>query len=295
MDALFLMRKRGRSVTHSRTVLCLVTLCWVSGCTRIFFFPEQKYVIAPSELGLKYEDVFLDTGDRVRVHGWFLPAEGPVRGSVLHLHGNAENISTHIASVYWLPQQGFNVFLLDYRGYGQSAGSPSVSGALRDIEASLDWLFSRVDLGAGVIVFGQSLGGSLGICAVAQSRHREQVRALVIESAFSSYRSIFREKLAEFWVTWPFQWLLGLLVDNSFAPVECAGTLPPIPKLLIQAEDDPIVPAHHVHKLYDAVSKPCELWLSPRGGHIAAFQDAELRARLLRFIESSFSRARTNI
>ena len=52
---------------------------------------------------------------------------------VLFLHGNAENISTHIGSVYWLPEQGYEVVLLDYRGYGRSEGVPQLGRMLDDV------------------------------------------------------------------------------------------------------------------------------------------------------------------
>ena len=85
-------------------------------------------VLTPARIGLAYQDVYLPTPDGVRLHGWYLPAQGEARGTLLFLHGNAENISTHIASVYWLPAQHYNVLLIDYRGYGESTGTPTLPG-----------------------------------------------------------------------------------------------------------------------------------------------------------------------
>ena len=74
------------------------------------------------------------SGVELPMHGWFLPARGPACATILFLHGNAENISTHIGSVFWLPARGFNVFMPDYRGYGASEGAPSLAGCTRLVE-----------------------------------------------------------------------------------------------------------------------------------------------------------------
>src|SRR5438128_400135 len=75
--------------------------------------------------------------DGLELYGWFLPAKGSPLGTILHLHGNAENISTHFAGVAWMPARGFNVFVFDYRGYGASEGQPDLEGAQKDIDAAM--------------------------------------------------------------------------------------------------------------------------------------------------------------
>ena len=95
------------------------------GCNGVFFVPYRAHVQTPKQLGLAYEDVYFQAGDGTLLHAWFLPAESKALGTILFLHGNAENISTHIMSVRWLPARGFNVLLLDYRGYGASGGVAS--------------------------------------------------------------------------------------------------------------------------------------------------------------------------
>jgi uncharacterized protein len=176
----------------------------LGGCTGVIFQPMHELVLTPDQIGLDYEEVEFAAADGVRLHGWFLPARAPRRGSILFLHGNAQNISTHIASVAWLPAKGFDVLLFDYRGYGRSEGSPSLPGLHLDFEAALEALLARPDVEPDrVVVFGQSLGASLAITALAASPRRQQVRALIIEGAFTSYRALAREKLGDFWLTWP--------------------------------------------------------------------------------------------
>jgi hypothetical protein len=237
--------------------------------------------------------VELVAADGVRLHAWFLPASAPRQGSVLFLHGNAENISTHIMSVAWLPGAGFDVLLLDYRGYGRSAGTPDLDGLHLDLAVALDALFAMPEVDPDrIVVVGQSLGGALAITGLAGSPHKDRLRALVVEGAFTGYRALAREKLAELWLTWPLQGPLGLAIDDRYRPIAQIGELAPLPVLIIQGEADRLVPAHHGLALYEAASEPKELWLLPGIGHIQAFALIENRARLRDYLERVLSPAR---
>ncbi|WP_259643245.1 alpha/beta hydrolase, partial [Pseudomonas syringae] len=99
----------------------------LTGCSSMLFYPEQGVPFTPDKARLQYQDVNLTAADGTRLHGWWLPAkEGvPVKGTVLHLHGNGGNLSWHLGGVWWLPEQGYQVLMLDYRGYGESQGEPS--------------------------------------------------------------------------------------------------------------------------------------------------------------------------
>lgn len=263
----------------------------LSGCTHLFFHPQMEHLITPNQLGLIYEDVFLTSEDSTSLHGWLLPAQGESRGTILFLHGNAENISTHIGSVHWLPEAGYNVFLLDYRGYGKSQGQPNVAGSLADIETALRFVTRDERLNAkGVVVFGQSLGGALAIVASAQSKHRALIQAVITESAFSDFRSIAREKLNAFWLTWPLQYPLSWLVTGDYSPLLAISTLHSTPVLIIHGELDPVVPPHHGERLYAAAREPHQLWILPNGRHIDAMLRADFRARFKDYLNEIYTR-----
>jgi len=268
-----------------RLLVVLIPAAFLSACTGFFFYPWEQHVRTPAHIGLAYDDVWFETEDGVRLHGWFLPASGRACGTILFLHGNAENVSTHIGNVYWLPSRGFNVFLLDYRGYGASAGKPSLPGLQRDIEAAMRHLLDRPSIDdSAIVVFGQSLGGAAAIYYVAHTEHRSHIRALVAESALASHRDIAREKLAGFWLTWPFQWLAWLTISNAYSPVAVVGRVAPVPLLLIHGEEDRIIPLAHGERLYAAGRAPKEFWIIENAGHIAAFRSERLRERLVSYL-----------
>ena len=92
--------------------------------------------------------MWLTAPDGSKLHAWFLPAQGRAKGTVLHLHGNAANVSNHLPLVAWLPPRGFNVLTLDYRGFGRSQGTPSLDGVVDDAAAALEYLRTRTGVDA---------------------------------------------------------------------------------------------------------------------------------------------------
>ncbi|HYA39026.1 MAG TPA: alpha/beta fold hydrolase [Candidatus Methylomirabilis sp.] len=267
-----------------------LTAAVLAGCNGAFFYPDRTQMSSPDQLGLKYEDVYFPANDGTRLHAWFLPAVGKAMGTILFLHGNAENISTHIMSVHWLPAQGFNVFLLDYRGYGASQGEPSVEGVQEDVAAAMRTLLSRPDVDPDrIVVFGQSLGGSIAIYNVAHTPYRSHIRALAVESAFASYRDIAREKLAAFWLTWPLQYPLSWTVADTYSPAAAVAQISPIPLLIIHGDRDPIVPVEHAKRLFELAREPKQLWIVPGGGHIQAFQYQNYRDRFVAWLKQVLS------
>lgn len=273
--------------------LLLVSL--LAGCTSHFFYPDRVFVQGPERFGLEYRELQFSAADDTALYSWYLPARGEAKGTILFLHGNAQNISAHLPSVAWLPAEGFNVLALDYRGYGRSNGAPSLSGMMLDIDAAMRVLLERPEVRRdGLIVFGQSLGAALAIHYVANSPHRQHVRAVVADSPFADYRLVVKEKMAGFWITWPFQWLPRLTVDNDYSPRKSVAALSPIPLLLLRGERDAIVPPHHPQILYEEAREPKALWSAPEAGHIGALHNTALRRRLVDYLGGTSGSARAH-
>jgi fermentation-respiration switch protein FrsA (DUF1100 family) len=264
--------------------IALVSL-WLTACTHAFFYPDRILVDTPDKAGLEYQPVELAADDGTALFAWFLPARGKPLATVLHLHGNAQNISAHLSQVAWMPAAGFNVLALDYRGYGRSAGSPSLRGVQLDIDAAMRVLLARPDVDPKrIYIFGQSLGGALAIHYVANTRYRANVRAIVVDSPFSDYRLIAQEKLAATPLTWAFQWLPALTVNNDYSPQAAVKALSPIPLVLIHGDNDVVVPVDHSQRLYERAAEPKEIWLVPGAGHLQSLNANPVRERLTAFL-----------
>ena len=284
----------GTTTTAHRLALLklsglLLSILLLNGCASLMFFPDRHNYYVPPKLQCQIDDVVFPSGD-LRLHGWWIPANNQAHGTILFLHGNAQNISAHLASVYWLPEQGFNVFLFDYRGYGQSQGKPDLNGVHQDFQAAMNYLLTREDIDKGkIVVFGQSLGATIAINGLAQNPYRSNVRALVVEGAFASYRRVAREKLNDFWLTWLFQWPLSFTIPDDIRPVDNISKLAPTPLLLVHGKTDTVIPAQHALDLYAAAKEPKDLWLFEDTPHIHAFVNPHNREKLVEYLKQQLS------
>lgn len=276
-----------RRLPHLQRVMCLALTAWlVSGCTGVFLHPDRVHYLPDRALGTPAEDVWIAAPDGSALHALHLPASQAPRGALLFLHGNAENLSSHVHAVSWLPAQGYAVLALDYRGFGRSQGRASVDALHEDAQAALDWLATRHDANVPLLLYGQSLGGSVAIRLGAHNAHRARLAAVIADSAFSSYRGIAREKLGQVWLTWLLQWPLALLISDRHAALDVAAQVSPVPLLLIHGERDPIVDVRHAQRLFDAAHEPKVLWRVAEGGHIDAVRRPAVRTRLIEYLEA---------
>jgi len=244
--------------------LAALPLLLLGGCVQsMFYYPDRVHYETPDALGLRYENVRFTSADGTRLSGWFIPAAGradpkAAKGTVVHFHGNAQNMSSHWRFVAWLPAQDYNVFVFDYRGYGESDGAPKPRGVFEDSNAALDHVRARADVDASrLFVFGQSLGGTNAIAAVG-SGNRAGVKAVAIESTFYSYRSIANDKLPG----------AGLLVRDDYAASKFVAAIAPIPLLLIHGTADAVIPHHHSQRLLADAKEPKQLIEVPGAGHL---------------------------
>lgn len=271
---------------HIRVLLLTALL---SGCTQLFFHPDSRLVDTPQRHGIEYQSETLQAADGTELNAWFLPARTrngeKARATILFLHGNAENISTHFRSVAWLPAEGFNVLALDYRGYGASDGFPTLAGVQLDIDAAMRSLLTHKGVDPRqIVIFGQSLGGALAIYYAAHSAYRADIRAVIIDSSFFDYREIAEEKLAGFFLTWPLQWLPWLTIDDDYSPASSVAAISPLPLLLIHGDRDVVVPYHHSRQLFERAGEPKELWIVPGAGHTQSLGSEAVRRKLVDYL-----------
>ena len=263
-----------------------------SGCGSLFFYPKKQLYDNPVARQFSPKDIYFKTSDGLTLNGWFFQAaNSEARATVLVFHGNAENLSTHVNSVLWLVREGFNLFIFDYRGYGKSQGSPDIKGVHLDAEAALKTVLSlpQVDK-EQIIVLGQSIGGAIAVYTVAHTPYKDRIAALVIESTFSSYRLIAREKLAQVFITWPFQYPLSYLVSDAYSPIRWIREVSSVPVLIIHGDQDPVVPMHHGQMLYEAARDPKEFWETTAPGHVTSFADAGVRDKLVRYLTTQLQK-----
>ncbi len=233
------------------------------------FYPDNIPATTPETFGLDYEQVWFYSEDGTRLSGWFIPAANvaspkDAKGTVLHMHSNSGNISSHWHFAGWLPDQGYNVFVFDYRGFGKSFGAAEPKGILEDSVAAITYLRSRSDIDTGkIFIYGQSLGGTLAIAAAAINP--QGVRAVVSESAFYSYSSVTDERRPGDGY--------GYEQDDIYSGGHYVAKLSPIPLLILHGTGDSITSHAQSEQLFAEAKEPKQLELIKYGRHLAAMTE----------------------
>lgn len=207
---------------------------------KLQYFPDPANVPLPRDQKYsRIETANLATSDGLRLFAWHWP--GGIPTTLVIFHGNAGHRGHRMDWIEDLHSLGYGVFVLDYRGYGGSEGSPTEQGFYLDGEAALRWLDER-----GVrdlVYFGESLG-----CAVAvEMAKRQPPLALILQSGFSSAMDVARQ-------AYPYLPIRLLMKDRFDSKPKMAKIFCPI--LFINGQRDSIVPLRLGRSLFEAANEP---------------------------------------
>jgi len=221
-------------------IALLVAAYFVAGffAQRLVIYPRYSIPdVTAGPLDERSERFDLDT-PAGRVEALFLAGDGASAErpapAVIFGHGNAERIELCAGELEPYRRLGIGVLLVEYRGYGRSAGSPSQRAITADFRLAYDRLAARPDVDADRIVFhGRSLGGGV-VCSLARER---EPAAIVLQSTFTSLVSFARRMLFP-----------GMLLRDRFdSRSVLAGFEGPV--LIFHGKQDFIVPFHHAREL----------------------------------------------
>jgi len=254
MPPVIQIKQRLKALVFSALLIWLgVTAVLYAFQSRLIYHPHAEFVTTPASAGLQYEDVALTTSDDVAIHGWWLPHPNP-RATLLFFHGNAGNISHRIESLKIFHQLGLNVFIIDYRGFGRSEGTPSEQGTYTDAVSAWQWLVGQQGLDADkIVVFGRSLGGSIAAWLAAQY----QPGAVILESTFTS----IPDMAAKLYPLLPLRWLSLF----QYASLEKMPSIES-PLWLGHSPEDELIPYAQGQRLFEAARHPKQFF-EMKGSH----------------------------
>jgi alpha-beta hydrolase superfamily lysophospholipase len=265
-----------------RTVISLIIVLLLGGCEAMLFFPDHKRYSSPEQFSIAYEEIRFLSVDGTALHGWWMRPSQPLsKGLMVVAHGNAQNISAHFESWVWLVESGYEVFIFDYRGYGESEGDAAIKAAIDDTAAALEYAQKHHE--GALFACGQSLGGMLLINALHEGDF-DRYRLAIIDSSYSDLEALGQTVLSRSYLTWLFQWLAYPLLTDRYNPVDKVADVT-IPLLFVAGGADRKIPPNNSWQLFDAAKRPKEFWLVPAARHIELFKHPEMRERLLEYLE----------
>jgi fermentation-respiration switch protein FrsA (DUF1100 family) len=151
-------------------------------------------------------------------------------------------------------KMGYGVLLVEYRGYGGNAGSPSEEGLYTDGRAALDWLSSRGVLSTSAILYGESLGSGIAVKLATERK----VAGVILEAPFTSTTDV----AASIYWMFPVRWLIWDRYDSLSRIKEINA-----PLLVMHGGADEVVPQAHGRALLDAALEPKLGYFPPEANH----------------------------
>lgn len=216
-------------------------------------FPAGSWEEAKQE-GFQPEDVFLQTTDGVKIHGWFVRGEN-AKATILFFHGNAGNLSDRYDWVRDLSRLPANVFILDYRGYGKSEGSPNEKGIYLDAQAAYRYLTEQQKVDPKTLVlYGKSIGSGPA-CELAS---KFPCAGLILQSPFTKVKDMADRLIPPL----PLRWVVRTRFDNLEKIQKIT-----VPKLIVHSRNDEVIPFWMGEKLFQASAEPKQFQAFTRAGH----------------------------
>jgi pimeloyl-ACP methyl ester carboxylesterase len=232
--------------------------------------------------------------DGLRLRAWTAPGR-PGRAAVVVAHGVGDSLESFTTFGWSLRERGHPVLLLDMRGHGGSEGRLSTLGGheSRDVRAALDHLRGDPAGRSGAIVMGFSMGAVASLLA---SAGRDDVRAVVVEAPFDTYRGTIRHHA---WLLYRIpgwlpivplavaaaEWRAGFDADEVDAVAAARGLRAPLLAIVDGADDR--MPEVVVRRVFDAHRGPRRLWVAPGAGHVGASAHPDYWPVVTAFLEEN--------
>lgn len=250
---------------------------------RLMYHPTHVLQTTPASHNLTYEDIWVSattgTSTTEKLHGWWIPQSKHAIGTLIYFHGAGLNIGFNVTQAFWLRQLGFNVLLMEYRGYGLSERRfPTEASLYQDAETALSYLTQARQIEESrIYVYGHSLGGAI---AINLASHHPNLAGLIIHNSFTSMSEMVARSNYARW--FPVQWML----TQRFDSLQKVSRLQ-VPMLLIHAKGDPLIPVEMGERLFQAAHSPRkELVLVDTNVHnnaAAVYKDAHHLVRVKLF------------
>lgn len=230
--------------------------------SRLIFYPGVLPTDFTFKLGPGDRELFLDTEDGERINALFFRGDGP--RVILYFHGNAGDLSGWQFVAEDFTALGYNVLIIDYRGFGKSTGTLSEKGLYRDGDAAYRWLVENGFPPENIIIYGRSIGTGVAVDLAS----RNACRTLILESPYSSLGRLANEKFPLFFPS--------LLLRFSFDNVNKINRVKS-PVIFLHGSDDTLIPASHSRRLFTRFVGRKKLIIVPQGAHndLHAFREYE--------------------
>ena len=246
--------------------LAIAALCGVSllvlvayfGQRKLIYFPDRTRVL-PSELGLVgVEERVLKTPDGERLIVWYAKAK-PGEPTLIYFHGNGGGLSQRAERIRQFSGDGWGVYMMAYRGYAGSSGTPTETHNVADARLAYGALVLEGVAPEAIIAYGESLGTNVATRIAVERR----VGGLILEAPYTSIAKLGGQ-------IYPYLPVDLLLIDRYDTDKVIAQVK--VPVLIVHGQRDRTVPVAMGREIAKLAQAPVTLAVLPNAGHNDLFQ-----------------------
>lgn len=219
----------------------------------LMYYPSTERVPPSAEELDAVEERVLSTPDGERVLVWYGRAK-PGMPTLLYFHGNAGSLADRAERIRKYMVKGFGMFMMSYRGFSGSSGSPSERANVADANLAYDALAASGVSPQDIIIYGESLGSNVAVQVAA----KREAAGLILDAPYTSMVDLAKLHYPQL----PLRWLMTDRYDTmrDIADVH-------IPLLIIQGGKDTIVPPAMGKVVFATAHEPKKLAAFPEADH----------------------------
>ena len=237
----------------------IIVLVAYFGQRKLIYFPDPTRVL-PAQLGLAgVEERILKTPDGERLVAWYAKAR-PGEPTLLYFHGNGGGLRDRAERIGRFMGEGWGVYMLAYRGYSGSTGTPTEVANVADARLAYGALRLEGVAAEATIAYGESLGSHIA----ARIAVERQVGGLILEAPYTSVAQLGRQLYPYLPVDW-------LLLDRYETDKVIAQLKVPI--LILHGARDRTIPLAMGRELARLANEPKQLVVFPNAGHNNLYVD----------------------
>ena len=226
-----------------------------------FYFPSK--IMQPIE-SVTYEQVFLSI-DTVQLSGIFLTPTHKPKATILFLHGDSGNVSHYLFMVTPLVNAGYQVFMIDFRGYGKSTGTPTHLNIATDGQFVFNYLLQRKDVkNTKLIIYGASIGTQEAVHLA--KNNQTKIAALILDGTMSSFTDIAVNHSPK-----NVEDTIRKYLISPYSAREDIKSIKHVPKLFIHSKQDEQIPFEEGEWVYKNALPP-KAFFEYNGKHLQAMR-----------------------
>ncbi|MFT3822770.1 MAG: alpha/beta fold hydrolase [Chitinophagaceae bacterium] len=253
-----------KKVLSILSALLMISLVTTAQFDDKFYFPSTNVRPIDSAGTLNVEKVTLRTDTVSLTAVWLTPKSKP-KATILFFHGAGGNVSTYMFMARPMVQDGYQVLLVDFRGYGNSTGKPTHLNIAKDAQLFFDYLLNRKEVaGTKIIVLGASIGTQ--VATKLAHDNQSKVAGLVLDSPMSSFTDI-----AMFYAPKEQHQSIQQILKSPYSAKDDIKYLTQIPVLVLHGREDKECPFEMSQTVYNAAPGKKDFW-AYTGGHLEAMK-----------------------